>query len=234
MVPAPAKPSSTSFMTLAVFWPSLSMKSLAVKIGVVPPTMFGSWVGSSAAGLPNTAAVLADLTYAQRTWFFSALSVTGSEYSCTPGIEPLGALSAPPKEPVLPDWYAVAPPVFTSAVASEGWLMVVGWRAGSTSAMGACELPPETVDSVPASVRSNPCAPALAMPYMGLWGLFWVSFWDMAQITAPLVPAAVAGVVALLRMPRLIAPSACHRSPSEASMLALEVGTMLPGTPSLP
>src|SRR5205807_1282179 len=51
MVPAPAKPSSTSFMTLAVFWTSLSMKSLAVKIGVVPPTMFGSWVGSSAAGV---------------------------------------------------------------------------------------------------------------------------------------------------------------------------------------
>src|SRR5207237_10112427 len=101
-------------------------------------------------------------------------------------------------------------------------------------AMGACAWPSETVDAVPASGRSKPCAAALAMPYMGLWGLFWVSFCDMAQITAPLVPAAVAGVVDLLRMPRLIAPSACHRSPSEASMLALAVGTMLPGTPSLP
>src|SRR5438045_3285538 len=118
MVPAPAKPSSTSFMTLAVFWTSLSMKSLAVKIGVVPPTMFGSWVGSSAAGLPNTAAVLADLTYAQRTWFLSRVSVTGSEYSCTPGVEPLGALSAPPKEPVLPDWYGVVPPLMRACDSS--------------------------------------------------------------------------------------------------------------------
>src|SRR5439155_14003088 len=125
MVPAPAKPSSTSFMTLAVFWTSLSMKSLAVKIGVVPPTMFGSWVGSSAAGLPNTAAVLADLTYAQRTWFLSAPSVTGSEYSCTPGVKPLGALSAPPKEPMLPAWYGVVPrsEEHTSELQSRGHLV---------------------------------------------------------------------------------------------------------------
>src|SRR5580693_7587146 len=72
----------------------------------------------------------------------------------------------------------------------------------------------------------------MAMPYMGLRGLDWVSFCDCAQITAPLVPAAVAGVVATLRMPRLMAPSACHSSPSEGSTLALELGTILPGTPS--
>ncbi len=72
------------------------------------------------------------------------------------------------------------------------------------------------------------------MPYMGLCGLFWVSFCDMAHSTAPLVPAAVAGVVALLRIPRLMAPSACHKRPRDASMWALELGTMLPGTPSLP
>ena len=130
----------------------------------------------------------------------------------------------------------VPPPggIGTSEVESEGWLMVVGCNAGLMSAMGAWELPPDTEDSVPMSVSSRPCAPAVAMPYIGLCGLFWVSFCDMAHSTAPLVPAAVAGVVALLRMPRLMAPSACHRSPSDASMLALELGTMLPGTPSLP
>src|ERR1700737_741606 len=125
---------------------------------------------------------------------------------------------------------AVAPPVLTSAVASEGWLMVVGWSEGLISAIGACEWPPDPDDPVPTSVSSRPCAPAMAMPYIGLWGLFCVSFCDMAHSTAPLVPAAVAGVVALLKMPRLMAPSACHRSPSDASMLALELGTMLPGT----
>src|SRR5439155_18594529 len=107
--------------------------------------------------------------------------------------------------------------------------MVVGCNEGSISANGDCELPPDAEDSVPMSVSSRPCAPAIATPYMGLCGLFCVSFCDMAHSTAPLVPAAVAGVVALLRMPRLMAPSACHRSPSEASMLALELGTMLPG-----
>src|SRR2546429_8671357 len=102
MVPAPAKPSSTSFMTVAVFWTSLSMKSLAVKIGVVPPTMFGSWGGSSAAGLPNTAAGLADLTYAHRTWVLSPPAVTGAEYNFTPGGQPVRALPAPPEGPMLP------------------------------------------------------------------------------------------------------------------------------------
>src|SRR5258705_50476 len=240
-------------MTVAVFWTSESEKSAAVKIGVAPPMMFGSLVASSAAGLPKASAVLADFTYAQRTWFLSAVSVIGSEYSCTPGVPPFGALSAPLKEAVLPDTYAllpplmracdsstatatgsaVAPPVSTSAVASEGWLMVVGCSAGSISVIGASELPPETDDSVPIRFRSRPCAPALAMPYMGLCGLFWVSFCDMAHSTAPLVPAAVAGV-AWLRIARLRAPPACHRRPREASMLALELGTMLPGNPTLP
>src|SRR5580765_8945769 len=118
--------------------------------------------------------------------------------------------------------------------------MVVGCSDGSIRAIGACELPPDTEDSVPTSVSSLPCAPtllgpAIAMPYIGLCGLLEVSFCDIAQNTAPLVPAAVAGVVALLRMPRLMEPSAWNKSPSEASMLALLApGTMLPGTPSLP
>src|SRR5580700_1444569 len=129
---------------------------------------------------------------------------------------------------------AVAPPVFTSAVASEGWLIVVGCSAGLMVYISAIELPPDTEDSLPARVKSSPCAPALAMPYMGLMVLDWVSFCDIAGITAPLVPAVVAGVVALERMPRRMAPSACHRSPSALLMNVLDVGTMLPGTPSLP
>ena len=69
---------------------------------------------------------------------------------------------------------------------------------------------------------------------MGLWGLLPVSFCEMAAITAPLVPAAVAGVVALLRIPLRMAPSECHRSPSALLTKVLEVGTMVPGKPSLP
>ena len=129
---------------------------------------------------------------------------------------------------------ALAPPVLTSEVASEGWLMVVGCSAGSMYIIGAMELPPETLDSVPVRVSSSPFAPAMAMAYIGLCGFDCVSFCDMAQNTAPLVPAAVAGVVALLMMPRLMAPSACHSRPSAGSMLALELGTMLPGTPRRP
>ena len=33
---------------------------------------------------------------------------------------------------------------------------------------GATELPPETVGSVPTSASSEPLAPTVAMPYMGL------------------------------------------------------------------
>src|SRR6185437_10030077 len=66
MVPAPAKPSITSFITVAVAATSLSWKSAAVKIGVAPPVMAVSLVGSSAEGSPNRLAVLADFTYAQR------------------------------------------------------------------------------------------------------------------------------------------------------------------------
>ncbi len=172
----------------------------------------------------------------------------------TPGLPPEGADSTPVIELGSPEVYwplpllmrtcdsrtatatgsATAPPVFTRATASEGWLMVVGCSAGLISDMGAMELPPETEDSVPARVSSRPCAPASAMPYIGLCGLVWVSFWDMAQNTAPLVPEAVAAVVALVLMPRMIAESPWNSRPRDASTLALELGTMLPGTPSLP
>src|SRR4029077_20290797 len=254
MVPAPAKPFSTSFITVAVLATSLSEKSLIWKIG---PTMLASWVGSSAEGLADTLAVLTARTYEQRTWFLRAASCaalycgpfgTLGAYSCVPSA-PLNAAVPPP-----PPLYRPVPPLMrvcvsststasgsclppggigTSEVASEGWLIVVGCSAGLMSSIGAIELPPETLESVPMSVSSCPLRPAMAMPYIGLWGFDCVSFCDMAQITAPLTAAAVAAVI-LVMMPRLMAPSACHRSPSEASMLALELGTMLPGTPSLP
>src|SRR2546430_814580 len=86
-------------------------------------------------------------------------------------------------------------PDLTRATASLGWLIFVGCNVGSIRAVGAAELPPDTVDWLPIRVRSLPFAPALAMPYMGLCGLLPVSFCDSAQITAPFVPAAVTGVV---------------------------------------
>src|SRR6266853_7043829 len=123
-------------------------------------------------------------------------------------------------------------PDLTRAVASPGWLIFVGCNAGSISAVGAAELPPDTVDWLPIRDRSLPFAPAFAMPYIGLCGLLPVSFCDRAQITAPLVPAVVTAVVALLRMPLRMAPSECHSNPSALLMRPLEVGTMLPGNPS--
>src|SRR5258708_7176009 len=58
MVPAPAYPLSTSFMTVAVFAMSESLKSAAVKIREAPPMMLTSCVGPSAEELPNAADVL--------------------------------------------------------------------------------------------------------------------------------------------------------------------------------
>ena len=167
---------------------------------------------------------------------------------------PLGALKAPVKAVLEPAAYgvvppliracdsitatdkasALAPPVLTRAVTSEGCVMVVGCSEGLIYIIGAIELPPETEASVPTSVSSSPFAPARAMAYIGLCGFCCVSFCDMAQNTAPLVPAAVEAVVALLMMPRLMAPSACHSRPSDLSMLAVELGTILPGTPRRP
>src|SRR5579863_760844 len=116
--------------------------------------------------------------------------------------------------------------------------MVLGCRAGLIMTPprfgGATELPPETVGSVPTSVSSDPLAPTVAMPYMGLCGLMSVSFSDRAGNTAPLVPAAVAGLVAFDRMPRRIAPSECHSRPSALLVKPAALGTMLPGTPILP
>src|SRR2546423_10714646 len=114
-------------------------------------------------------------------------------------------------------------PDLTRATASFGWLIFVGCNAGSMRAVGAAELPPDTVDWLPISVRSLPLAPALAMPYMGLCGLLPLSFCDSAQITAPLVPAAVTGAAALLRMPLRMAPCDCHTRPSALLPKELDV-----------
>ena len=132
---------------------------------------------------------------------------------------------------------ALAPPPPTSPVASLGWSMVLGCSEGSIitppRSGGAPELPPETVGSVPTSVSSDPLAPTFAMPYMGLWGLMPVSFSDSAGNTAPLTPAVVVAL-ALDRMPRRIAPSECHSSPSALLTKLAAPGTMFPGTPILP
>ena len=74
----------------------------------------------------------------------------------------------------------------------------------------------------------------MAMPYIGLCGFWPVSFCDMPQMTAPFVPAAVAGVVAFVIIPRRIAPSECHRRPNVELVKPAADGTMLPGTPILP
>src|ERR1700676_2507096 len=123
-------------------------------------------------------------------------------------------------------------PDLTRATASLGWLIFVGCNAASIRGVGAAEVPRDTVEWWQISVRSLPFAPAIAMPYMGLCGLLPVSFCDRAQITAPFVPMAVTGVVALLRMLLRMAPSECQRSPSALLMKPLEVGTILPGNPS--
>src|SRR5260370_21654302 len=122
---------------------------------------------------------------------------------------------------------AVPLPDLTRAVASPGWLIFVGCNAGSISAVGATELPPDTVDWLPIRVRSLPFAPAFAMPYIGLCGLLPVSFCDRPQITAPLVPAALTAVVALLRMPLRMEPYECHSNPSAMQMRPHVGGTKL-------
>src|SRR5262249_52662027 len=154
MVPAPAKPLSTSFMTVAVAAMSLSWKSVAGKIGVVPPMMLVSLGGSGAVGAPNRLAGLADVPYGQSNWVLVSAYCVASLYTCTPAVRPLGMPSAAVKAlgSPLPDVGVVpllmrvcdsstatasgssVPPggIGTSEVASEGWLMVVGCSDGSS------------------------------------------------------------------------------------------------------
>ncbi len=74
------------------------------------------------------------------------------------------------------------------------------------------------------------------MPYIGLWGLTLVSFWDSAGITVPTVLVAIVALFARILMPRKCALSMWKRSPKVLSILlpaALALGTMVPGSPSL-
>ena len=57
----------------------------------------------------------------------------------------------------------------------------------SISVAGAIELPPESELLEPIRDSRLPSAPARAMPYMGLCGLFAVSLSERAGITAPLI-----------------------------------------------
>ena len=77
------------------------------------------------------------------------------------------------------------------------------------------------------------------MPYIGLCGLLPVSFSERAAITAPLMPAAVAGEMRSM-IPRRNALSEWNASPSDVSVKLVFVtglvsdGIMSPGRPILP
>jgi hypothetical protein len=78
---------------------------------------------------------------------------------------------------------------------------------------GTLDRPPESELSVPTRVTSSPAAPARLMPYMGLCGLFPVSFSERAQMTQPFTFARVAADV-FDRMPSRKALSEWNVSPS--------------------
>src|SRR5450432_2798036 len=74
------------------------------------------------------------------------------------------------------------------------------------------------------------------MPYIGLWGLVFVSFCDNAGITVPEVCVAMVAFFARVLMPRRCALSAWNRRPNVLSTLlpvALAFGTIVPGSPNL-
>ncbi len=116
---------------------------------------------------------------------------------------------------------------------------LVGRTERSIRPAGAIELPPESDAREPTSVASEPSAPAVWMPYIGLCGLLPVSFSERAAITAPLIDAAVAGATRS-RMPRRNALSLWKARPSRVSVKLVPVvalvmpGSMSPGRPSLP
>ena len=84
---------------------------------------------------------------------------------------------------------------------------------------------------MPISVTRLPSAPALLMPYMGLCGLFPVSFSERAQITTPFMLARVAAEV-FERMPRRKALSAWKARPSSLFTWPGSDGSMVDGRPS--
>ena len=131
-------------------------------------------------------------------------------------------------------------PVSTRPVASLVRSTLVGRADGSIRYDGAMELPPDSELSEPIRVSSEPSAPALKMPYIGLCGLLPVSFSERAGITAPLIAAAVV-TLTRSRMPRAKALSRWNSSPRRRSMKSLvglpafgAFGTMSPGRPSCP
>jgi hypothetical protein len=107
----------------------------------------------------------------------------------------------------------------------------VGRTAGSIIDIGATERPPDSEASVPISVTRSPEAPALAMPYMGLCGLFCVSLSERVQITQPFTLARVATEVFEM-IPRRNALSAWKVEAQLAVQLRGSVGSMLSGRPS--
>ena len=130
-------------------------------------------------------------------------------------------------------------PVSTSPVTSLAWSTLTGRTERSIRPAGAMELPPESDAREPISVASDPSAPALWIPYMGLCGLLLVSFSERAAITAPFTEAAVAGETRSM-MPRRNALSEWNARPSRVSVKLVLVatlvmpGSMSPGRPSLP
>ena len=99
-------------------------------------------------------------------------------------------------------------------------------------ASGDMELPPDMELREPINDSSSPSAPALKIPYMGLWGLLAVSFSERAGITQPFTLAVAFG--ALSRMPSRKGESLWNASPSSVLMVPGSLlGARLPGSPSL-
>ena len=129
----------------------------------------------------------------------------------------------------------------------HGLLLLVA-LGESIIAIGASELPPESVLRDPQSVRIEPLAPsppapARAIAYSGLCGLLPVSFSDRAGMIAPLM-FCVLIVRKLAYMPRRKALSLWNASPRLVSVwlpllvpvaegaASVAPGTMSPGRPS--
>ena len=86
-------------------------------------------------------------------------------------------------------------PTSTRPVTSLGLSILVGRTEVSIKSAGDIELPPESELREPTKLNSDPSAPALYMPYIGLCGLLPVSFSERAGITTPLIFARVSGDV---------------------------------------
>ena len=115
-------------------------------------------------------------------------------------------------------------------IASVRVLTLVGRRFAWIIDGGATEFPPDSEFTVPMVATNSPFAPARAMPYVGLCGLFDVSFSERAGITTPFVFARVAAAV-LLSMPRRSALFGCIARPKDRSTPTV-CGMIAAGRPS--